>query len=251
MHSFSSCIRFAAVATALLVLPASAMCDTLVLRDGRVFQGKYLGGTQDWLQFESDGQHQEISVGSVSNITFSLPPPPPPPPPAAAKSMPAATTVPAGTRLLVRTDTPIKTGENAAGDRFSTTLETDVATYGVVVFRKGSKLYGRIVEGEGAKRLVGKARIVVELTDATVNNQTVPIMTDKLGYEGKGTGGDTLTKIGAGTAIGAVLDGKEGAAKGAAIGGGVALLTKGKQITVPAQTLLEFRLQQAVTVQTP
>jgi hypothetical protein len=56
----------------------------------------------------------------------------------------------------------------------------------------------------------------------------------------------------AGAIIGAIAGGGKGAAIGAAAGGGtgaaVQVLTKGPQVKVPSETLLEFRLQQPVTV---
>ncbi len=53
-----------------------------------------------------------------------------------------------------------------------------------------------------------------------------------------------------GAAIGAIVDGGDGAAKGAAIGATASLLKKGQTITVPPGTLLEFTLTQPVTVRT-
>jgi hypothetical protein len=55
-----------------------------------------------------------------------------------------------------------------------------------------------------------------------------------------------------GAIIGGIAGGGKGAAIGAAAGGGagagVQILTKGQQVKVPSETLLEFRLQQPVTV---
>jgi hypothetical protein len=39
----------------LLLLAAIGVADTLELKDGRVLQGKYLGGTQTVLRFEVNG----------------------------------------------------------------------------------------------------------------------------------------------------------------------------------------------------
>jgi hypothetical protein len=74
--------------------------------------------------------------------------------------------------------------------------------------------------------------------------------------QGKGRGGDTAKKVGGvavlGAIIGGIAAGGKGAAIGAAAGGGagagVQILTKGQQVKVPSETLLEFRLQQPATV---
>ena len=242
---------------ALLALPLSAWSDTLILKDGRVFQGRYLGGSSDRIIFGVNGETQVIFVSSVITLTFDEatermlsagapadPAPAPPVVPARKKLI-----VPVGTRLKVRTDTPLASDEVDTGYRFSATLEGDIVSGGVVVIPKGSKVYGRVIEASGGKRLVGRAKLVIELTDVAINDQLQPVMTDKFGVEGPEEAGGTAAKIGAGTLIGAVLDGKSGAAKGAAVGGGVSLLTKGKHVQIPAQTVLEFRLQQPMVFQ--
>ena len=257
MRTNTAGIRILTGMLALLLLPIAAVGDTLVLRDGRVLQGKYLGGAPDRVIFNVNGEVQEIFVSSLITLTFSATVETAAPSPASAAPAPAPAAVsaqrrvqaPAGARLVVRTDAPLASNKSEPGDRFAATLETDIAVNGAVVIPKGSKAYGRIVESSGAKRLAGKARLVLELTDVTVNGQLQPILTDKFGVQGADAVGGTAAKIGAGTLIGAVIDGKEGAAKGAAAGGALSLLTKGEQIHIPAQTVLEFRLQQPVTVQ--
>lgn len=240
---------------ALLFLPAQAMADTLVLRDGRVFQGTYLGGGPDRVIFNVNGEVQEIYVSSLITMTFDSAAQRATPPAVAAPvnqasepTMPKSVMVAAGTRVLARLDAPLTSNGSETGERFSGTLDVDIVAGGVVISKKGSKVYGRVVEATGAKRLAGKARLVIELTDLTINNQLQPVLSDKLGAQGADAAGGTAAKVGAGALIGAALDGKEGAGKGAAVGGGLALLTKGQQIQVPAGVLMEFRLQQGFTI---
>jgi hypothetical protein len=62
--------------------------------------------------------------------------------------------------------------------------------------------------------------------------------------------------VGGGAVLGAIIGGIAGGGKGAAIGAGagsaagagVQVLTRGQQVKVPSETLLEFRLQQPVTI---
>ena len=75
---------------------------------------------------------------------------------------------------------------------------------------------------------------------------------DRSSYVGAG-----LVSVGGGAAlgtlIGAIAGGGKGAAIGAAIGAGTGLgtevLTKGKQVRVPAETLLNFKIDQDVRLQ--
>src|SRR5271163_1694171 len=83
-----------------LFFASAALPDTLELKDGRVLQGRYLGGTQAVLRFEVNGEVQTFSVSDAVAITFTgnsgkssapavappavAPPPADPPPQAAA-----------------------------------------------------------------------------------------------------------------------------------------------------------------------
>ncbi len=75
--------------------------------------------------------------------------------------------------------------------------------------------------------------------------------------KGKGRGGDTAKKVGGGAAVGAIIGAIAGGGKGAAIGAGVGagagtavqVFTRGQQVKVPSETLLEFRLEQPVSVE--
>src|ERR1700732_2002709 len=96
-----------------------ATADTLELKDGRVLQGRYLGGTQAVLRFEVNGNIQTFNINDAVALTFtnggsaSAPPPPAPvtapalaprPVVRAAEPIPAGgtVTIPAGQSILVR-----------------------------------------------------------------------------------------------------------------------------------------------------
>src|SRR5271155_4202428 len=91
-----------------LFFAGGALADTLELKDGRVLQGRYLGGTQAVLRFEINGEVQTFSVNDAVAITFTgssgktnapatvappadAPPPTAPPPPADPPPQAAAT----------------------------------------------------------------------------------------------------------------------------------------------------------------
>ena len=161
-------------------------------------------------------------------------------------------TVPAGTRILVRTVDSINTTKHKTGDRFTATLETDLRMDDVVLARRGSKVFGRLVEASSAGRYKGSSGLTLELTDIVVSGTAYPILTSTFQIRGKGEGKETTKKVLGGAGLGALIGGIAGGGTGAAIGvlsgaaGGTAIAAtkKGEQLTIPSESLLEFRLAQ-------
>ena len=63
--------KYLLAAAAVLLLSATAWADTLELKDGRLIQGKYLGGTQDTVRFQAQGNVQVYRVTDILALTFS------------------------------------------------------------------------------------------------------------------------------------------------------------------------------------
>src|SRR5215472_5372057 len=153
--------KFVMMAAAALLIAGLGYADTLELKDGRVLQGKYLGGTQAILRFEVNGDVQTFPTHDIVALTFTRtsgqPAPPPAPAPAdqgppprssAAEPQPAAYsggdfTLQAGQPLLVRMIDSVDSSKNHVGDIFHASLETDLVVNGGVVARKGTDVYGR------------------------------------------------------------------------------------------------------------
>jgi hypothetical protein len=261
-------------ATAILLLAGVGLADTLELKDGRVLQGKYLGGTQAVLRFEVNGEVQTFPTHDIVALTFTrnssapapaaapppqtdaLPPAPAPPPAAANSYAGGDVTVPAGQSILVRMIDGVDSAKNHVGDLFHASLETDLNVNGVLVARKGSDVYGRLASSDKGGTFSGKSELQLELTRIVVDGTDYPVVSSDYNVQGKSQGSSTAKKVGggavAGAIIGAIAGGGKGAAIGAAAGGGagagVQILTKGDKVKVPSETLLEFRLQQPVTV---
>lgn len=252
-----------------LAIPASA--DTLQLKDGRVIQGKFFGGSQANVQFETNGKIELYNVSDIISVTFTgdaaasaMPAPVAAVPSSGLAPRPAASTsagsgsvtVPAGTELLVRMIDSVDSDKNHVGDKFRASLEQDFVVDGVVVAPKGSDVYGRLSEAKEAGHIEGKSELKLELTDISIHNRLQPIMTGDYEVSGKSRGSDTAKKVGigavAGTVIGALAGGGKGAAIGAGVGAGaggaVQVLTRGQQVHVPSETLLSFRISQPFTV---
>ena len=255
-----------------LFLAGLAAADTLELKDSRVLHGKYLGGTQAVLRFEVNGEVQTFSTNDIVALTFTGryaggPPPavapsamaPTAPPPTAA-APPAeyngSVTIPAGQSLLVRMIDGVDSSKNHVGDVFHASLETDLMVNDTTVARKGADVYGRLAEAKEAGHLSGSAELQLELTRLVIDGKDYPIVSSDYDLKGKGRGSNTAKKVGGGAVAGAIIGAIAGGGKGAAIGAGVGsaagagvqVFTRGQQVKVPSETLLEFRLQQPATV---
>jgi len=262
-------VRFVATATLGLLFVSAAMADTLELKDGRVLQGRYLGGTQAVLRFEVDGYVQTFSVNDVVAVTFThgggnaaaapaYAPAPAPAPVAQAQPVAAGgtVTIPAGQSILVRMIDGVDSSKNHVGDIFHASLETDLTVNDVLVARKGTDVYGRLAEAKEAGHIAGSSELQLELTRMVIDGHDYPVVSSDYTLQGKGRGKNTAEKVGGGAALGAIIGAIAGGGKGAAIGAGVGagaggavqVLTRGQQVKVPSETLLEFRLQQPVMV---
>ncbi len=261
--------RFLSAVALGLFFVGAATADTLELKDGRILKGKYLGGTQAVLRFEQNGEVQTFSTTEIVALTFtgnpghSAPAAAPAETPAMAPTAGVASslssgivTIPAGQSLLVRMIDGVDSSKNHVGDVFHASLETDLNVSNSIVARKGTDVYGRLANAQEAGHVSGSAELQLELTRMVIDGKDYPIVSSDYSLRGKGRGSDTAKKVGVGAVAGAIIGtiaaGGKGAAVGAGVGSaagaGVQVFTRGQQVKVPSETLLEFRLQQPVTV---
>lgn len=157
-------------------------------------------------------------------------------------------TVPAGTIFMVRMYDSVDTVHHKAGHRWTATLEANLSADGQTVAPRGSVVYGVIEQAESAGRLVGKSSLVLQPTSILIGSDMFPIVSGEIkAVASSGAGKNTLGRTARGAAIGALIGGSDGAATGAKVGLGASLLSKSGQVQVPAGTLLEFPLAQALT----
>jgi hypothetical protein len=263
MNRFARWIAIAALGP---LFAGATFADTLELKDGRVLQGRFLGGTQALMRFSVNGEVQTFNVTEIVALTFTNNYGPvaggPAPAPQAAVPAPAPVApggqvvVPAGQSLLVRMIDGVDSKKNNVGDIFHASLETDLTINGALVARKGTDIYGRLAEAKEAGHFSGSSELQLELTRMVINGQDYPVVSSDYNVKGKGRGSNTAEKVGGGAVAGAIIGAIAGGGRGAAIGAGagsaagagVQVLTRGQQVKVPSETLLEFRLQQPVTV---
>jgi len=189
-------------------------------------------------------------VASTAAVATTAPATPAPPPP------PQKVTIPSGTTLAVRLVDTIDTETSQQGQTFHATLNSPLAYEGDVVIPAGYDVEGHIVEVKSAGKFAGKSTLVLELDRLTVGGKAYNIQTDQYKREGASRGTNTAEKVGAGAGIGAIIGAIAGGGKGAAIGaaaggglgGGIQAATKGQQIKLPSETVLNFTLQAPLTV---
>jgi hypothetical protein len=165
-------------------------------------------------------------------------------------------TVPAGTRVLIRTVDAIDSTKQKTGYRFTATLETNLQAEDKVVAPRGTTVYGRLANASSAGKMSGSSQLTLELTDIVINGTAYPLLTSTYEIKGKGEGGNTAKKVIGGAGLGALIGGLAGGGKGAGIGAlagagagtAVAASKKGEQLQIPSETLLEFRLEQPVAL---
>ncbi len=247
---------FSVVMAGLLAFAGSAWADTLELKDGRLIDGKYMGGTSANVRFQSEGRTRSYRVadvvavvfGDVNSTSYE---------PVGTTQRPTAGTVivPAQTSLKIRMIDGVDSESNKVGDEFRASLEEDLLVDGRVAAWKGSEVRGQLAQVEEAGRITGRSELTLKLTDIEVNGRLYPLAAGgETQVEGKSRSKDSALKIGGGAALGAVIGaiagGGKGAAIGAIIGGGagtaVQVLTKGEKVKVPSETVLEFVLQEEV-----
>jgi hypothetical protein len=178
-------------------------------------------------------------------------PPTPPPPPA-----PKKVTIPSGTTMAIRLVDAINSETAQPGQTFRATLDSPLATEGDVAIPSGYDVQGHVVDVKSAGKFAGKSELVLQLDRISVGGKSYSIQTDQYRREGSSRGKNTAEKVGAGAAIGAIIGGIAGGGKGAGIGaaaggglgGGVQAATKGQQINLPTESVLNFTLQSPLTV---
>jgi hypothetical protein len=175
----------------------------------------------------------------------------PPPPPEPRKLI-----IDQGTQLAIRLIDPIDSEKNQTGDTFHATLNAPLTSDGEEAVPAGVELVGHLVEVKSAGKFAGQSVVVLQLDSLAAGGKTYSLQTDQYRKQGSSRGKNTAEKVGGGAIIGGIIGAIAGGGKGAAIGsaagagvgGGVQAATKGQQIKLPSETVLNFTLQAPITV---
>jgi hypothetical protein len=167
------------------------------------------------------------------------------------------TTLPAGTVLPVRFETTISSASSRPEDKVLAVVRENVLDPdGGIVIPAGSELRGRVVSAQRAGKIKGRSYLAVSFDSVEVNGRVHRVSTNRLGVQGRSGAKKDAVIIGGGTGagalVGAIADGKGGAAKGALIGGatgtGVVLATRGPEVVIPAGARYRVRLADSLIV---
>lgn len=183
---------------------------------------------------------------------------------AAAKSEPKKVVevkpliVPADTEITVVLDQTLGSKTSNSGQTFTATVESPVEVEGKVAIPKGARASGIVKDAKPAGRFKGGAGLSLVLTSIEINGKDHAIETSEATMSSKGKGKRTAVMVGGGAAGGAAIGALAGGGKGAAIGAligaaagtGGAGLTGNRDITLPVETALSFKLVQSLEVKT-
>jgi hypothetical protein len=201
-------------------------------------------GNQDM----SGGQMAPAPVQAPAPAQVEAPPPPPPPPP-------KPVVIPAGTILTVRTNQALSTKTLQTGAAFTGSLMTGISLDGKMAIPAGSDVTGIVNDVKKAGKFKGAAELSLSLSSVTVHGHTYNIVTEYFDKSSTGKGKRTTYMIAGGTGAGAAIGGLAGGGKGAAIGalagaaaGTVGAMTGNRDIELPAESALSFKLDNPLTL---
>ena len=225
--------------------------DVVTLRSGKSYSGHFTGS--DPVAFsDAQGIHYQFPVSDLDAIIFNHAGAAPPPS--------GAKMIPSGSDLSVRTNETIDSTNSYQGQTYSATITEDVLdTAGGVAIPAGSpaQLLVRSTSTGGA---VHSAEVVLDLYSVTLGKKQYTVVTSDVAESNrKGVGANRRTAeyLGGGSALGALMGGLFGGGKGAGIGalagagGGFVsqVFTRGKEVRVPAESTLRFRLEKPLVLQ--
>ena len=227
--------------------------DIVTLRSGKVYSGNYTGVSP--IPFmDGQGVGYQFPVKDVASLVLTRTRPSPPPAPAGP-----AKVIPVGTEITIRTDDTINARDTGTGQLYAATISQDVFDASNNVAIPAGTPAKLVVRDIGTGGAVHSADLVLDLFSISINGKEYRVDSSDVNINNKrGVGANKRTAEygGGGAAIGAlfggIFGGGKGAGIGAAAGAGSGLLTqiftRGKQVQVPAETSLMFRLDQTLVL---
>jgi hypothetical protein len=185
-----------------------------------------------------------------SEPTVSAVPPPPP--------VPVDVTIPAGAMLTIRIDQRISVKTSRAGEKFTGEIVDPVlATDNSVLVPKGALVGGVVDVAHRRGHFKGRSLLELRLTSLTLNGARYPLSTRDLAKTKKGKGKRSAALIGGGSGlgmlVGGVATGGVGLVVGGLVGGGAgtaaAGLTGNRDLDIPAESIVHFKLAEDLVVQ--
>ena len=167
--------------------------------------------------------------------------------------------VAAGTEIAVRINEAINSTTAAEGQSFSGTVEDPVVSPdGTTLIPRRSDV-SLVVRRESGGGSTGSPELALGIDWISIRGNRYAVTSDAVEHsndQGIGKNRRTAKYVGGGAALGTLLGAIAGGAKGAAVGaaagaaaGGTAqVLTRGKEVKIPAETTLRFRLDEPLNL---
>ncbi len=173
----------------------------------------------------------------------------------AARVQAATHTLPIGTVLPVTFETTVSSATSRAEEKVLARLREPVRVGGATL-PEGSELRGHVISVRRSGKVKGRAALSLAFTQLVAGGKTYTLGARRISLLAPETHGKDARIIGggagAGAVVGAIVDGKSGAAKGALVGGGagtgVVLATRGKEVSIPAGSRWRVRLARPLVV---
>ena len=185
-----------------------------------------------------------------------LPPAAPPKPVAPPAPAFRDITIPAGTSLSVTVLSHLASTTSKVEDPVRGALAKPVVVSGTTAMPESAEIRGTITDVNKSGRVKGKASLAFRFDRVVVRGEQHQIQTARVILEAQDKRSDDVKKGGIGAGLGAVVGGIAGGGTGAAIGAvaggaGTVLATKGREVEVPAGTLVNVLMQESMTVRVP
>ena len=160
--------------------------------------------------------------------------------------------VPVGTELDVRLQTPLNSGTAKVEQRFEATTVVDITTGADVVIPAGSVARGFVSSVRVAGRIDRRGSLTLSFDEMRMGERSFRLrasVTQAL----DGKMGQDVTRVGTVAAVGGIIGGILGGAKGALVGvlvggGGTIAATEGADVDLPVGTILRIRLDQPLQI---
>jgi hypothetical protein len=164
--------------------------------------------------------------------------------------------VDAGTTIEVTVDQSVSSKTSNPGDHFDASLAAPVMVGDRQVIPAGARAVGTVTDAKSAGKFKGHAEISVTLDSVRLNGMTYRVRSTSVTEAGKGRGKRTAIGAGGGAGVGAIIGAIAGGGKGAAIGAGAgagagtagAAFTGDRDIEIPAETKLRFKLKEPLEI---
>jgi len=170
----------------------------------------------------------------------------------------APNTIPAGTTLEVRTNEAI-VSTHAEGRTYQGEIATEVVDdQNKVLLPRGAQVELVVLEAKEKSGVKG-ATLQLGMRSVSVDSQTYLVVSEEVKEtSGVGKNRKTAQTVGGGAALGTLIGAAAGGGKGAVLGGlvgaaagaAVQILTQGKEVRIPAESVLRFQLDEPIRLQT-